>query len=62
MKEIEQMQKVMDTFFEFLDETPDARAERIEEDRIARLERKEEERSDYQQGMIDSGMREGDFL
>ena len=62
MKETEQMQKVMDTFLEFLDEKPDARAERIEEDRIARLERKEEERSDYQQDMIDAGMREGDFL
>ena len=46
-------------------ETPDARAERLEEARIADLEYLEEckeDRTDYQQGMYDSGMKEGDFL
>ena len=47
---------------EAIKETPDARAERLEEARIDRLERKEEERSDYQNAMIDAGLKESDFL
>ncbi|MCK5236060.1 MAG: hypothetical protein KAR06_03660 [Deltaproteobacteria bacterium] len=50
---------------EAIKETPDARAERLEEARIADLEYLEEckeDRTDYQQGMIDAGMCEADFL
>ena len=44
-------------------ETPKARAERIEEARIENLNHKEEcERTDYEQGMYDSGMCNSDFL
>ena len=50
---------------EAIKESPDARAERLEEARIADLEYLEEckeDRTDYQQGMYDSGMKNGDFL
>ena len=50
---------------EAIKETPDARAERLEEARVADLEYLEEckeDRTEYQQGMYDSGMCEGDFL
>ena len=50
---------------EAITETPDARAERLEEARIENLEYLEEckeARTDYEQGMYDSGMKEGDFL
>ena len=50
---------------EAITETPDARAERLEEARIADLEFLEEckeDRTEYQQGMYDSGMKGSDFL
>ena len=50
---------------EAITETPDARVERLEEARLENLDYLEEckeDRTDYQQGMYDSGMKEGDFL
>ncbi len=57
-----EMINYMDKVLAKIEETPDARAERIEEARIDRLERREEERSDYQNSMIDAGMCGSDFL
>ena len=69
MKELEQMQKAMDEFFAYLD-SPSEKKKRDDEALKEAAHRKdegldegeEESRTDYAQGMYDSGMCEKDFL